>query len=458
MRPPQAATRSPAGRRGSIKQALDGPSLSVDDMAAIGGLSEIDLESMGEEDRAGAVKADEDEIDLGNLAKSADAAPVIKLVTVMLVDSLKRGASDIHVEPFERELRLRFRIDGILYDVMALPQKLREPLISRIKVMARLNVAQKRLVQRGRIKIKMKVESRSRDLDFRVSILPTLWGEKVVMRLLDRTRLMLDMTKLGFEPHSLARFRRGLSAPQGLLLLTGPPRSGKTNCLYSAIAALHKSDVNIMTAEDPVDFALPGIIQVEVNEDAGASIPALLRSFRRLDANVIAVGEIRESDAARTAVDLALDGRLVLGILEGVDATSAVFRLVNMDCSPWSVASAVNLIVAQRLVRRICSECKVDVTTEVPPKALIDIGFTPGQVGTFQVMKGRGCQSCNGTGYKGLVGLYEVMEITEGIRDLIMAGATAVEIKRKALAGCGKTTVDGHGIDFRLAETGPRGL
>jgi len=419
---------------GSIKEVLDGPTLSVDDMAAIGGLSEIDLDSMHDADAdVETVKTDEDEIDLGNLAKSADAAPVIKLTNVLLVDSLKRGASDIHIEPYEKEFRVRFRIDGILYNVMALPMKLKDPLISRVKIMAKLDIAEKRLPQDGRIKIKMKVEDRSRDLDFRVSVLPTLWGEKIVMRLLDKSKLMLDMTKLGFEPHSLERFKNAISKPYGIVLVTGPTGSGKTNTLYSAIAALNKSDTNIMTAEDPVEFNLPGINQVQIKENIGLNFAAVLRSFLRQDPNIILVGEIRDYETAEIAVKAALTGHLVLSTLHTNDAPSTVSRMVNMGIEPFLVGTAVNLIQAQRLVRRVCSKCKVDVTAEVPSKTLIDIGFTPDQVGSFQVMKGKGCQTCNGTGYKGRVGLYEVMEITEGIRDLIMVGATAVEIKRKAL-------------------------
>jgi len=419
---------------GSIKEILDGPTLSVDDMAALGGLSELDLDSMSDADAdVETVKTDDDEIDLGNLAKSADAAPVIKLTNVLLVDSLKRGASDIHIEPYEKEFRVRFRIDGILYNVMALPMKLRDPLISRVKIMAKLDIAEKRLPQDGRIKIKMKVEDRSRDLDFRVSVLPTLWGEKIVMRLLDKSKLMLDMTKLGFEQHSLDRFKNAIAKPYGIVLVTGPTGSGKTNTLYSAIAALNKSDTNIMTAEDPVEFNLPGINQVQIRENIGLNFAAVLRSFLRQDPNIILVGEIRDYETAEIAVKAALTGHLVLSTLHTNDAPSTVSRMVNMGIEPFLVGTAVNLIQAQRLVRRVCSKCKVDVTAEVPSKTLIDIGFTPDEIGTFQVTKGKGCQTCNGTGYKGRVGLYEVMEITEGIRDLIMVGATAVEIKRKAL-------------------------
>jgi len=419
---------------GSLKDALDGPGLSVDDMASIGGLSEIDLDSMGDaEADVETVKSDDEEIDLATMSKSADAAPVIKLTNVLLVDSLKRGASDIHIEPYEKEFRVRFRIDGILYNVMALPMKLKDPLTSRVKIMAKLDIAEKRLPQDGRIKIKMKVEDRSRDLDFRVSCLPTLWGEKIVMRLLDKSKLMLDMTKLGFESHSLERFKNAIAKPYGIVLVTGPTGSGKTNTLYSAIASLNKADTNIMTAEDPVEFNLPGINQVQIRDNIGLNFAAVLRSFLRQDPNIILVGEIRDYETAEIAVKAALTGHLVLSTLHTNDAPSTISRMVNMGIEPFLVGTAVNLIQAQRLVRRVCSKCKVDVTAEVPTKTLVDIGFQPDVIGSFQVYKGKGCGNCNGTGYKGRVGLYEVMEITEGIRDLIMVGATAVEIKRKAL-------------------------
>jgi type IV pilus assembly protein PilB len=419
---------------GNLKEAMDGPGLSMDDMASIGGLSEIDLDSMGDaEADVETVKQDEDEIDLGNLTKSADAAPVIKLTNVLLVDSLKRGASDIHIEPYEKEFRVRFRIDGILYNVMALPMKLKDPLTSRIKIMAKLDIAEKRLPQDGRIKIKMKVEDRSRDLDFRVSCLPTLWGEKIVMRLLDKSKLMLDMTKLGFESHSLDRFKNAISKPYGIVLVTGPTGSGKTNTLYSALASLNKPDTNIMTAEDPVEFNLPGINQVQIKDQIGLNFAMVLRSFLRQDPNIILVGEIRDYETAEIAVKAALTGHLVLSTLHTNDAPSTVSRMVNMGIEPFLVGTAVNLIQAQRLVRRVCAKCKFDDTANVPAKTLTDIGFSPDAIGSFQVMKGKGCGACNGTGYKGRVGLYEVMEITEGIRDLIMVGATAVEIKRKAL-------------------------
>ena len=420
------------GGGNSLKEVLDTPGLTMDDMASVG-LSEVDLDSMSDaEADVEQVKEAEDEIDLGNLSKSADAAPVVKLVNVLLVDSLKRGASDIHIEPYEKEFRVRFRIDGILYNVMALPMKLRDPLTSRIKIMAKLDIAEKRLPQDGRIKIKMKIEDRGRDLDFRVSCLPTLWGEKIVMRLLDKSKLMLDMTKLGFEAHSLDRFKKAIAKPYGIVLVTGPTGSGKTNTLYSAIASLNKPDTNIMTAEDPVEFNLPGINQVQIRDNIGLNFASALRSFLRQDPNIILVGEIRDYETAEIAVKASLTGHLVLSTLHTNDAPSTVSRLVNMGIEPFLVGTAVNLIQAQRLIRRVCANCKVEIT-DMPTKTLIEIGVPPDQVGSFKLFKGKGCGTCNGTGYKGRVGLYEVMEISEGIRDLIMVGATAVEIKRKAL-------------------------
>ena len=417
----------------SLRDVMDAPALTMDDMASIGGLSEVDIDSMSDaEADVEQVKAEDDEIDLGNLSRSADAAPVIKLTNVLLVDSLKRGASDIHIEPYEKEFRVRFRIDGILYNVMALPLKLKDSLTSRIKIMAKMDIAEKRLPQDGRIKIKMKVEDRSRDLDFRVSCLPTLWGEKLVLRLLDRTKLMLDMTKLGFEEEALRRFKSAIAKPYGIVLVTGPTGSGKTNTLYSAISALNKPDTNIMTAEDPVEFNLPGINQVQIKDQIGLNFAAALRSFLRQDPNIILVGEIRDYETAEIAVKAALTGHLVLSTLHTNDAPSTVSRLVNMGIEPFLVGTAVNLIQAQRLIRRVCANCKVEIT-DMPAKTLTEIGVQPEAIGTFKLYKGRGCGACNGTGYKGRVGLYEVMEISEGIRDLIMVGATSVEIKRKAL-------------------------
>jgi type IV pilus assembly protein PilB len=420
------------GDAGSLRDIMDGPSLSFDDMASVG-LSEVDIDALGQDEAdVETVKTEDDEIDLSALSRSSEAAPVIKLSNVLLIDALKRGASDIHIEPYEKEFRVRFRIDGILYNVMALPMKLRDPLTSRIKIMAKLDIAEKRLPQDGRIKIRLKIEDRSREMDFRVSSVPTLWGEKIVLRLLDKTKLMLDMTKLGFEQDSLDRFQRAIAKPYGIVLVTGPTGSGKTNTLYSAIAQLNKPDTNIMTAEDPVEFNLPGINQIQIKDQIGLNFAAALRSFLRQDPNIILVGEIRDYETAEIAVKAALTGHLVLSTLHTNDAPSTVSRLVNMGIEPFLVGTAVNLIQAQRLIRRVCSNCREEVH-DVPVKTLVEIGFPPEAANTFPIWKGRGCGVCNGTGYKGRIGLYEVMEISEGIRDLVMVGATAVEIKRKAL-------------------------
>ena len=374
---------------------------------------------------------DNDEIDLAALARASEDAPVVRLVNVLMVDSLRRGASDIHVEPYERDFRIRFRIDGVLYDVMHPPMKIRDPLISRLKIMAKLDISEKRLPQDGRIKIKVKIDNRSRELDFRVSTLPTLFGEKVVLRLLDKDKLMLDMTKLGFEQESLDKFKRAIANPYGMVLVTGPTGSGKTNTLYSALQALNTSETNIMTAEDPVEFNLQGINQVQMKEQIGLNFAAALRSFLRQDPNIVLVGEIRDFETAEIAIKAALTGHLVLSTLHTNDAPSTVSRLVNMGIEPFLVATSVNIIQAQRLIRRICSGCKEDV--HLPPEGLVELGFSKEEAATLKIYKGKGCAICNNTGYKGRVGLYEVMEITDELRELIIIGASAMELRKKAI-------------------------
>ncbi len=374
---------------------------------------------------------DNDEIDLATLAKASEDAPVVRLVNVLMVDSLRRGASDIHVEPYEKDFRIRFRIDGVLYDVMHPPMKLRDPLISRLKIMAKLDISEKRLPQDGRIKIKVKIDDRSRELDFRVSTLPTLFGEKVVLRLLDKDKLMLDMSKLGFEPESLEKFKRNIENPYGMVLVTGPTGSGKTNTLYSALQTLNTSETNIMTAEDPVEFNLEGINQVQMKEQIGLNFAAALRSFLRQDPNIILVGEIRDFETAEIAIKAALTGHLVLSTLHTNDAPSTISRLVNMGIEPFLVATSVNIIQAQRLIRRICNNCKEEV--HFPPEGLVEVGFAPEESKTLKMYRGRGCDNCLNTGYKGRVGLYEVMEVTDELRELIIIGASAIELRRKAI-------------------------
>jgi type IV pilus assembly protein PilB len=374
---------------------------------------------------------DNDEIDLSSLTRMSEDAPVVRLVNVLLVDSLRRGASDIHIEPYEKDMRIRFRIDGMLYDVMHPPFRMRDALISRLKIMSKLDISEKRLPQDGRIKIKVKVDQRSRELDFRVSTLPTLFGEKVVLRLLDKDNLMLDMTKLGFEQESLTKFQRNIARPYGMVLVTGPTGSGKTNTLYSALQSLNREDTNIMTAEDPVEFNLHGINQVQMKEQIGLNFAAALRSFLRQDPNIVLVGEIRDFETAEIAIKAALTGHLVLSTLHTNDAPSTISRLMNMGIEPFLVATSVNLIQAQRLIRRVCKDCKAEHPT--PVEALLEVGFKPDEARQMKVFKGKGCQTCNNTGYKGRIGLYEVMEVTDEIRELILIGASSLELRKKAV-------------------------
>jgi type IV pilus assembly protein PilB len=373
-----------------------------------------------------------EQIDVSTLEKQGGEAPVIRLVNLMLMSAIQKGASDIHVEPYEKEFRVRFRIDGILYNVMAPPMKFRDAITSRIKIMSKLDIAEKRLPQDGRIKIRFgDAEGGTKEIDFRVSILPTLFGEKIVMRLLDKDKLMLDMTKLGFEPESLTKLEHAISKPWGMVLVTGPTGSGKTNTLYSSIAKINTAETNIMTAEDPVEFNLVGVNQVQVKENIGLNFAAALRSFLRQDPNIILVGEIRDFETAEIAVKASLTGHLVLSTLHTNDAPSTISRLMNMGIEPFLVASSVNLICAQRLVRRLCTQCK----TAHPhaAQALVDAGFTPDEAAKVVPQKGSGCERCNNTGYKGRVGLYEVMEITDELRELILVGASALELRRKAI-------------------------
>ena len=384
-----------------------------------------------------------EEISVEALAKQGEEAPVIKLVNVILMSAIQKGASDIHIEPYEKELRVRYRVDGILYNIMAPPMKFRDAITSRIKIMSKLDIAEKRLPQDGRIKIRFQDNGVNRDIDFRVSSLPTLFGEKIVMRLLDKEKLMLDMTKLGFEVESLAKFEAAIQKPWGMVLVTGPTGSGKTNTLYSSIARINTSETNIMTAEDPVEFNLVGINQVQVRENIGLNFAAALRSFLRQDPNTILVGEIRDFETAEIAVKAALTGHLVLSTLHTNDAPSTVNRLMNMGIEPFLVASSLNLVCAQRLVRRICKNCAQP--HPMPPEALMQAGFNAEDGNTVVPQKGKGCEKCNNTGYKGRVGLYEVMEITEELRELILVGASGLELRRKAVEE-GMITLRGSGL------------
>jgi type IV pilus assembly protein PilB len=377
------------------------------------------------------VQAEAQEMELAQLEKAADEAPVVKLVNLILTDAVKRGASDIHIEPYEKEFRVRFRIDGVLQAIMSPPIKLKDAITSRLKIMAKLDISEKRLPQDGRIMLKMNIGGRKKQLDFRVSTLPTLWGEKIVLRLLDKENLRLDMTKLGFEPESLVKFEKAILKPYGMVLVTGPTGSGKTNTLYSSISRLNQPDTNIMTAEDPVEFQLGGVNQVQMKEQIGLNFAAALRSFLRQDPNIILVGEIRDFETAEIAIKAALTGHLVLSTLHTNGAPETITRLMNMGIEPFLVATSVHLICAQRLIRRICKDCTEVV--EVPVQTLIEEGFSPEEAKTVKIQKGKGCGVCNNTGYKGRCGLYEVMEVDDEIRELVLVGASAVELKKKAI-------------------------
>src|SRR5258708_6833829 len=351
------------------------------------------LASMGE-DADVELQADQSEMDLSELERSAEEAPIVKLVNIILTDAVKRGASDIHVEPYEKEYRVRFRIDGCLQPIMSAPIKLKDVIISRIKIMAKLDISEKRLPQDGRIMLKMQLGGRKKTLDYRVNSLPTLWGEKIVLRLLDKENLRLDMTKLGFEQDSLEKFQRAVLKPYGMVLVTGPTGSGKTNTLYSSISLLNKPDTNIMTAEDPVEFQLHGVNQVQMKDSIGLNFAAALRAFLRQDPNIILVGEIRDFETAEIAIKASLTGHLVLSTLHTNGAPETISRLMNMGIEPFLVATAVHLICAQRLIRRICTECKEEVN--LPPQALLDAGFTAEDIKSVKVYKGKGCAYCNG--------------------------------------------------------------
>ena len=375
-----------------------------------------------------------------SMEDAAETAPVVKLINLILMDAIRKQASDIHMEPYEKTMRVRFRIDGVLYEVMRPPIHLKNALISRIKIMSRLDIAERRLPQDGRIKLRAK----GRVMDFRVSVMPTLFGEKVVLRLLDKGSLQLDMTKLGFEEIQYKNFREAVYMPFGMVLVTGPTGSGKTTTLYSALSELNKVSHNISTAEDPIEYNLTGINQVQVHESIGLSFAAALRSFLRQDPDIIMVGEIRDFETAEIAVKAALTGHLVLSTLHTNDAPSTINRLLNMGVEAFLVASAVNLVLAQRLVRRVCNECKV--VEQVPPETLLDLGVLDEELGSFECYHGTGCPVCNDTGYRGRIALYEVMPLHDQIRELVLMGASAAEIKKESIR-LGMTTLRRSGLN-----------
>ena len=373
------------------------------------------------------VDTDED-VDIDAMAQATEDAPVVRMVNAILQDAIKKKASDIHIEPYEKIFRVRYRIDGVLYEAMQPPLKLKNAITSRVKIMASLDIAERRLPQDGRIKIKL---GGGKDMDFRVSVLPTLFGEKICLRLLDKSSLQTDLTKLGYEPDSLENFKREIHKPFGMVLVTGPTGSGKTVSLYSAIAELNKVSENISTAEDPVEFNFAGINQVQMHEDIGLNFAAALRSFLRQDPDIIMIGEIRDFETAEIAVKAALTGHMVLSTLHTNDAPSTINRLLNMGIEPFLVSSAVNLITAQRLARRVCTQCKEPEV--IPIQALIDAGVAPDEAPDYVCYKGKGCEVCNNTGFKGRVGFYQVMPMLDEIRELILNGANTAEIKRESM-------------------------
>jgi type IV pilus assembly protein PilB len=380
-----------------------------------------------------------------DLERASEEAPVVRLVNAILLNAIKKGASDIHIEPYEKKFRVRYRVDGVLIEEMTPPMAARAAVSSRIKIMSQLDIAERRLPQDGRIKLKL---GKGREMDFRVSVLPTLWGEKIVMRLLDKGNLQLDMTKLGFDPKPLEDFLWAIHQPWGMVLVTGPTGSGKTTSLYSALSDLNQPDTNISTAEDPVEYNLHGINQVQMHEEIGLNFAAALRAFLRQDPDIIMVGEIRDFETAEIAVKASLTGHMVLSTLHTNDAPATISRLLNMGVEPFLITASVNLVLAQRLARKICADCKADHSIE--PDALREIGFTSDQIAAGGLKKGAGCKTCNNTGYKGRVALYEVMRFNEPLKDIVLQGGSTAELKAAAIKN-GMVTLRASGIRKVLA-------
>jgi len=395
--------------------------------AAEGSLAMV-LQDMEHDQDVSVLSDDDDDFDIGDLKKAMDDAPVVKLVNFLLMDAIDKGVSDVHIEPYEKVLRVRYRIDGVLQETMKPPYSLKDAITSRIKIMAELDIAERRLPQDGRIKLRTK----GKEVDIRVSTIPTIFGEKTVMRLLDKSNLMVDLQMLGFDKHEMDELSEAIHAPFGMVLVTGPTGSGKSTTLYSALAQLNKASENIMTAEDPVEYNLMGINQCQMKEKIGYNFAAALRSFLRQDPDIIMVGEVRDLETAEIAIKAALTGHLVLSTLHTNDAPSTVNRLLNMGVEPFLVTSSVNLILAQRLARRACQNCKVETPT--PREVLLQVGFTPAQADGAVIYQGTGCDECGGTGYKGRVGLYELFKMTDTIREIILRGGSAIDIKEAAIA------------------------
>ncbi|MDI1432178.1 MULTISPECIES: type IV-A pilus assembly ATPase PilB [Polyangium] len=417
---------------GAILQAIEraysaGP--SYDEMLAEFGDEQVDF------------TVDTEDVNVLELEKAAEGAPVVRLVNAILLNAIKKGASDIHIEPYEKKLRVRYRIDGVLVEEMQPPMKLKNAIASRLKIMSSLDIAERRLPQDGRIKLKL---GKGKEMDFRVSVCPTIWGEKIVMRLLDKSNLQLDMTKLGFDRKPLEDFQWAINQPWGMVLVTGPTGSGKTTTLYSALSELNQIETNISTAEDPVEYNLHGINQVQMQDSIGLNFAASLRSFLRQDPDIIMVGEIRDFETAEIAVKAALTGHMVLSTLHTNDAPSTISRLLNMGIEPFLITASVNLVLAQRLARKNCADCRQPFKQD--PRTLADFGFTPDQLKNAKLMKGAGCKTCNGSGYKGRVALYEVMRFTDNLKELVLQGASTAELKTAAIKN-GMMTLRMAGIE-----------
>jgi len=399
----------------AIKKSIDRMYDSADSLASIMGEIEEDFEIIEDED---------EELGVDD-AESTDA-PVVKLVNSLISDAVAKGASDIHIEPYEKMIRVRFRIDGQLHEMMSPPFKMKNATISRLKIMADLDIAEKRVPQDGRIKIRM----HNKSIDLRVSTLPTIFGEKIVMRILDKSNLQIDLAKLGFHQSSLAKFLNAIENPYGMVLVTGPTGSGKSTTLYSALNKINRPHSNIMTAEDPVEYNLEGINQVNVLEDIGLTFAASLKAFLRQDPNIIMVGEVRDLETASIATKAALTGHLVMSTLHTNDAASSINRLIDMGIEPFLVSSSVIMIVAQRLVRKLCEKCKGEVKMHAEALAELNITESPDELSMYEA---RGCVACNDTGYKGRLGLYEVMEISPAIKEMIVERASTTDIKKTAI-------------------------
>ncbi len=403
----------------AIRAAIDhNYSSGVEDIKKL-----IDQEATGAAETSLEFVDKSQKVDIAELGKEADEAPTIRFVNLIVADAIRKRASDIHLEPYEKVFRVRYRIDGVLHDMMNPPKQMEAAILSRVKIMANLDIAERRLPQDGRISVKFQ----NREIDLRVSSLPTIFGEKIVMRVLDKGSVVLDLARLGFEEDDLARFKKVITIPYGMILVTGPTGSGKSTTLYAAIAAINNPDINITTAEDPVEYNIPGINQVLVREDIGYNFAAALRAFLRQDPDVILVGEMRDLETAQIAIRAALTGHLVFSTLHTNDAPSTVTRLQDMGIPPFLISSSLLLVIAQRLVRRICLECREPI--QIPVSALIDVGYPPEEAESVRVYAGKGCAACANTGYKGRIAIHEVMWMTPELQEAIVRQRPANELK-----------------------------